>query len=439
MGRLPFGITIDMSARPLPKSLYAETARPPVDTPPLQGAKRVSVAVVGGGFTGLSAALHLAQGGAEVAVLEAHEPGWGASGRNGGQVNPGLKHDPATILRDFGPDRGGRMVRLSGAAPQGVFDLVREHQIQCEAHQGGTIRAAYHAAGLAEIRAGAEQNIAQGAPVEILDAEAMHRATGSTRYVGGAVDRRGGNVNPLGYARGLADAAQRAGAAIHGGSPVTQVAREAGGWAIATPEGRLQAEHLVLCTNGYTDNLWPGLRRSVVPVFSAVAATEPLPEDLARAIMPTRSVLYEIASVTVYYRLDAWNRLLMGGRSVLRDTSDPAEYTYRRLIRYSEQLWPALAGVNWGHFWNGQLAITPDHYPHLHEPAPGVIAALGYNGRGVAMATAMGRQIARRILTPDVPLDMPVTDLKPIAFHGLWRSAVAARVAYGRIRDMLGV
>jgi len=428
-----------MTARPLPKSLYADTARPAAPAPLLQGDRTVSVAIVGGGFTGLSTALHLAQAGTDVAVLEAHEPGWGASGRNGGQVNPGLKHDPDAILRDFGPEMGRRMIRLSGGAPQAVFDLVREHQIQCEAHQGGTIRAAYHQAGFAEISAGASQQIRQGAPVELLDAEAMRGMTGSGRYVGGLIDRRGGNVNPLGYARGLADAAQRAGAAIHGGSPVTRVVREDGRWAVSTPTGTLRAEQLVLCTNGYTDNLWPGLRRSVVPVFSAIAATEPLPEALARSIMPTRSVLYEIASITVYYRLDAWNRLLMGGRSALHDTSDPQEYSYRRLIRYSETLWPQLKGVRWEHFWNGQLAITPDHYPHLHEPAPGVIAALGYNGRGVAMATAMGRQIARRILSPGAELDMPVTDLKPIPFHALWRSAVAARVTYGRIRDMLGV
>jgi glycine/D-amino acid oxidase-like deaminating enzyme len=428
-----------MTARPLPKSLYAETARPAVPAPPLEGDRKVSVAVVGGGFTGLSTALHLAQAGTDVALLESHEPGWGASGRNGGQVNPGLKHDPDAVLRDFGPEMGGRMIRLSGGAPQAVFDLVREHQIQCEAHQGGTIRAAYHDAGFAEIGAGAGQQIRHGAPVELLDAAGMQRVTGTSRYVGGLIDRRGGNVNPLGYARGLADAAQRAGAAIHGGSPVTRVMREDGRWVVTTPTGTLRAEQLVLCTNGYTDNLWPGLRRSVVPVFSAIAATEPLPEALARAIMPTRSVLYEIASITVYYRLDAWNRLLMGGRSALRDTSDPQEYSYRRLIRYSETLWPELKGVRWNHFWNGQLAITPDHYPHLHEPAPGVIAALGYNGRGVAMATAMGGQIARRILSPGAAVDMPITNLKPIPFHALWRSAVAARVTYGRIRDILGV
>lgn len=281
--------------------------------------------------------------------------------------------------------------------------------------------------------------MAHGSPVELLDAAGIRQLTGTGRYLGGQIDRSGGNVNPLGYARGLADAAQRAGAAIHGGSPVTRLARESGGWTVTTPAGRIRADRVVLCTNGYTDDLWPGLRRSVVPVFSAIAASEPLPEALAREVMPSRSVVYEVADITVYYRLDGWNRLLMGGRSQSRELVDGTEYSYRRLIRYAQRLWPQLTGIGWSHFWNGQLAITPDHYPHLHEPAPGVIAALGYNGRGVAMATAMGGQIARLILQPGQPIDMPVTDLRPIPFHGLWRSAVNARIAYGRIRDMLGL
>ena len=123
--------------KPLPRSLYAETARPPIETPPLDGDRRVGIAVIGGGFTGLSAALHLAAQGADVAVLEAQEPGWGASGRNGGQVNPGLKHDPDQVEADFGPDLGGRMVALSGDAPNFVFELIRRHQIVCAALQSG--------------------------------------------------------------------------------------------------------------------------------------------------------------------------------------------------------------------------------------------------------------------------------------------------------------
>ena len=132
-----------VTRRPLPRSLYAETARPAIDTPPLDGDRRVDVCVIGGGFTGLSAALHLAEQGVEVAVLEAHEPGWGASGGNGGQVNPGLKHDPDQVEADFGADLGGRMVALSGDAPNAGVRLIERHQIDCDALQSGTLRAAF--------------------------------------------------------------------------------------------------------------------------------------------------------------------------------------------------------------------------------------------------------------------------------------------------------
>ena len=408
--------------RPLPPSLYADTARPAVHAPPLPGGRTASIAVVGAGFTGLSTALHLAGRGVDTVVLDAGQPGWGASGRNGGQVNPGLKHEPSQILRDFGPELGARMVALSGAAPQTVFDLIERHQIEAEAHRGGTIRAAMRPPALRNIHAAAAEQQARGCPAEPLDAAAMERLTGTRRYIGGAIDRRGGSVNPLGYARGLAQAAINAGAAVHGATPVTRIRQQAGGWRLDTPNGTVQAERVVLATNGYTDGLWPGLRRTLVPAFSAIAATAPLPPDVAERIMPGRPVLYEIASLTVYYRLDRWGRLLMGGRSVSRDTSDPAHY--RRLVAYAHRLFPAIAGVEWTHFWNGQLAITPDHYPHLHEPAPGVIAALGYNGRGVAMATADGGRGSRAACwaLPTAPWRCPSPACAPSRSHALWRS-----------------
>ena len=408
---------------------------PAVDTPPLDGDLRVSVAVIGGGFTGLSAALHLAERGVEAAVLEAHEPGWGASGRNGGQVNPGLKHDPDRVEADFGADLGGRMVALSGDAPNVVFRLIERHQIECDALQSGTLRAALHARDAAGIRTTAEQCIRRGMPVDLLESDAARQATGTDRYVSAMRDRRGGQVNPLGYARGLAQAAMQAGAAVHGGTPVLAVHRNGRAWQVRTPTGTVQADKLILATNGYTDDLWPRLRRSVVPVFSAIVASEPLPDALAGAIMSTRSVLYEVGRVTVYYRMGRDNRLLMGGRSHQRDISEPRELQY--LIDYAERLWPALRGVRWTHAWSGQLAITPDHYPHVHEPDESVLVCLGYNGRGVAMSTAMGPQLARRIVGGEI--DMPITTLKEIPFHALWRSAVTARVMYGRIRDWLGI
>jgi len=173
-------------------------------------------------------------------------------------------------------------------------------------------------------------------------------------------------------------------------------------------------------------------------VFSMIAATEPLPDSVAASVMPSRAVLFEVASMTVYYRLDQWGRMLMGGRSPSRAALDRAEYQY--LIDTTLRLWPALKDVAWTHFWNGQLAMTTDHYPHFHEPAPGVLAALAYNGRGVAMATAMGGQIAARVLgTRREDLWMPITDMREIPFHGLWRKAVGLRIVYGRIRDSLGL
>ena len=205
-----------MTRKPLPRSLYAETARPAVATPPLDGDRRVDVCVIGGGFTGLSTALHLAQQGVDVAVLEAHEPGWGASGRNGGQVNPGLKHDPDQVEADFGADLGRRMVALSGDAPNVVFRLIERHQIECDALQSGTLRAAFGVRDAAGIRASAEQWMRRDAPVELLESDAAREVTDTDRYVCAMLDRRGGQVNPLGYARGLAQAAMQAGAAVHG-------------------------------------------------------------------------------------------------------------------------------------------------------------------------------------------------------------------------------
>src|SRR6267378_971663 len=377
-------------------SLYADTAVPPVAAPPLDSDKTVSVAIIGGGFAGLSSALHLSEQGTDAIVLEAQEPGWGASGNNGGQLNPGLKLDPDTIEATFGTDLGRRMIAFAYDTPVFTLDLIRRHRIACEARQNGTLRAAYHEANAAAVENTAEQCIRRGMPVTVLDRDALREATGTDRYVRAMLDRRGGDLQPLSYARGLAGAAIAAGAAIHSRSPASSLRREGGRWRIDTPCAVVRADKILIATNGFTDDLWPGLRRTIVPVFSSIAATEPLPDDVARAIMPTRSVLYESGHITVYYRIDSSNRLLMGGRGPMQWISEPSAVAY--LMRYAERLWPALRGMSWTHGWNSRLAMTADHYPHVHEPAPGALVYLGCNGRGVALATSMGQQLAKRLI-----------------------------------------
>ncbi len=422
----------------LPPSLYADTAVPPVPAPPLEADSNVSVAIVGGGFAGLSTALHLAEQGTDTIVLEAQEPGWGASGNNGGQLNPGLKLDPDTIEATFGTDLGRRMIAFAYNTPVFALDLIRRHQIACEARQNGTLRAAYHEGNAAAVEKTAEQCIRRGMPVTVLDRNALREATGTDRYVRAMLDRRGGDLQPLSYARGLARAAIAAGAAIHGQTPATSLQREGGRWRIETPRAVVRAEKILIATNGFTDDLWPDLRRTIVPVFSSIAATEPLPDDVARQIMPTRSALYESGRITVYYRIDASNRLLIGGRGPMRWIRDPSAVNY--LMRYAVRLWPALRGISWTHGWNSRLAMTADHYPHVHEPGPGALVYLGCNGRGVALATAMGHQLARRLIEGEVArIDLPITALKPIRFHALWPGAVKSVVLYGQIRDRLGL
>ena len=422
----------------LPPSLYADTAVAPAPAPALDVDRTASVAIIGGGFAGLSTALHLAERGTDAIVLEAREPGWGASGNNGGQLNPGLKLDPDTIEATFGADLGHRMIAFAWNTPTFTLDLIRRLGIACEARQNGTLRAAYQETNAAGIEATAEQCLRRGMPVSVLDRNAVREATGADRYINAMLDRRGGDLQPLSYARGLARAAIAAGVAVHGETPATSLRREGGRWRIETPRAVVRADKILIATNGFTDDLWPGLRQTIVPVFSSIAATEPLPDDVARKIMPTRSVLYESGHITVYYRVDSSNRLLMGGRGPMQWIRDPSAVAY--LMRYANRLWPALRGVRWTHGWNSRLAMTADHYPHVHEPAPGALAYLGCNGRGVALATAMGAQLARRLIEGEAgEIDMPVTTLKPIRFHALWPVAVKSVVLYGRIRDRAGL
>ena len=193
----------------------------------------------------------------------------------------------------------------------------------------------------------------------------------------------------------------------------------------------------MIATDGYSDELWPGLRRSVVPVYSSIVASAPLPDAVRDRVLPQGEVVYESGQVTTYYRVDAAGRLLIGGRGVQRAVRSADDH--RHLSDYAIRLWPALRGIDWTHVWNGQFALTPDFYPRYHAPAPGVHIALGYSGRGVALATRFGAALAKQV-SGDDPHALPLTPtpIPHLPMHRFWRLGVLAGVSWGRLRDRLG-
>jgi glycine/D-amino acid oxidase-like deaminating enzyme len=398
----------------------------------LQGALRADIAIVGAGFTGLSAALHLAEAGRDALVIDAHSPGWGASGRNGGQVIAGVKYDPDVLEQTH----GNSLVATVGSGPDLVFDLIERHAIDCNPVRNGWLQLAVSEATLRVAAARAAQWQARGAPVRVLDAQEAARLSGSGAYLGGWLDRRGGTVQPLAYARGLASAAQRLGARIFANSPAISLAREGDFWHLQTPQGSVQAASVVLATNAYADRLHDPLRRSVVAVPSYQIATDPLPEALRAQILPERMPVSDMRRLLRYFRTDADGRLVMGARGVYGDA--PPAQAMRRQLQAVREIFPQAAGLAFPYRWGGMVAVTPDHMPHLHALAPGLLAGLGYNGRGVAMATVMGRVLAdwARGSAPET-LGFPVTKVTPLRLHAFSRLGVRAVVKYYAARDAL--
>lgn len=422
----------------LPPSLWAATAAPAPATAPLAGDHRADVVIIGAGYTGLSAALHLAEAGIDTVVLEARELGWGASGRNGGQIIPGTKYTSEELISRFGPEKGPPLAAFAERTADLVFDIVARHGIDCDAARTGWIRAAHSQAALDMLGPQAEALTARGEPVALLDRKEAARLLGTDSYVGGLLDRRGGRLQPLSYARGLARAAQRLGARLHTRSPARGLRPNGAAWEIATPGGSLHARRVLLATNAYTDDLWPGLRRSVIPVYSVQVATEPLPPHIRQSILPQGHVVSDMRRLLLYFRLDAAGRLIFGGRGSLRESSMDGSFAFAE--RQMRRLFPAAAGLPRQYAWAGQVALTLDVLPHVWDLAPGLTAALGYNGRGVGMASALGKAVARYIAEDNTDaLPFPREKLRTIPFHRLRTPMLAAATQYYRLRDFLNL
>ena len=415
------------------QSLWEATATPALSLPELTGAAAAQVVVIGAGYTGLSTALHLCESGIDVVVLEAAELCQGASGLNGGQVIPGVKHDPDTLEQMFGAQLGAQLIETVAAGPELVFGLIAKYQIDCEAHRSGWIQAATSQSALATIDVRVRQWRRRGAPVQLLDRQQVSRLIGSERYVGGWLDGRGGTVHPRSFQLGLARVVRRLGGRIFTRSPAVKLEQGGGEWCVHTPRGQVMAASAVLASNAYSDGLVDAVRRSVVAVPSLQVATEPLPQDLAHTIMPQRQAVSDTWHLLRYFRLSADGRLVMGSRGSFG--SSPVVTAASHHYRAVREIFPQLHGVRYEYHWGGLVAVTRDHLPHLHEIAPGLLAGLGYNGRGVAMATVMGSLLARRIQgVPLAQLGFPATPLRAIPLHGFSQIGVRLGIQYLQLR-----
>ena len=420
---------------PLEPALWSATAVEAPQTPPLSESTKADICVIGGGYAGLSTALHLAEKGVDVVLIEAKEVGFGGSGRNGGQVIPGLKYDPDEIEAMFPGDAGRRLVDFAGRTADFVFDLIAKHKMNVPLRRAGWIQGAHRQASLKMVASRAAQWGKRGADVALLDKPTTDRMLGTEAYFGAWIDRRGGAVQPLSYARELARAAQKAGVRIHGGTRATSLARHDFKWHVATDRGTsVTADKVALCTNAYTDGLVPRLARTVVAVNSYQAATEPLSDNLRKSILPEGQVSSDARKLLLYFRLDHEGRFIMGGRGPFREPDGASDWSH--LERVAQRLFPQLAGTPFAYRWCGRVAITRDFLPHLHEPSPGLLVDIGCQGRGVGLQSAMGKAMADYLHGEDASLlPLPLSGVAPIPFHTLRKAYVAASVAWYKLSD----
>lgn len=405
--------------------------------PPLADAIDADLLIVGAGFTGLSCALHAAAAGLRVVVVEAERIAAGASGRNAGFVVPNFaKVDPDAVLVRLGSDRGRRLVDFAAGSADLVFALIRDHAIACDALQSGWIQPAPTAAAMPAIRARAAQWAARGRPAEVLEADQVAQMTGARGYAGGWIDRSGGVLNPVAYARGLAAAAERAGATIFEDTAVTGLMSAQGGWIARTERGSVRARRVVLATNAHVGALQPAVARSFFPLTVFQIATAPLPAAVRARLLPGGQCVSDTRRNLFTFRFDAENRLISGGMHILGPGADRRvpQAIHRRVSRLLDL--PDLPPVQFA--WSGLAAVMPDFLPHLIEPAPGLIAGIACNGRGIAMTTMMGRVLADWAGgVPSAELPVPAGPPAPIPWHGLMRYAPNAHLPLAMLRDAL--
>jgi glycine/D-amino acid oxidase-like deaminating enzyme len=399
---------------------------------------RVDVVIVGAGYTGLAAARQLARAGASVAVIEREQVGWGASSRNGGQVLTGMKLEAAALVEKFGETRARELFDVASDSIARIEQLIAEEAIDCEYERVGHLCAAFKPAHFKAFQD--EQELLRRVfdhPVRLVPRAEQRAEIGSDAYHGVLVDERSGALNPARYVRGLADAAARAGATIVTGVGVTAMQRQPAGWGVQTTAGDVEARDVLVATNGYTNGASPALQRRFIPIGSYIIATEPLDERVAASLLPRRRMAFDSKHFLYYFRVTAGRRLLFGGRA---EFGRPGPDTTRRAAAILREgmttVFPELRRARVDYAWGGNVAFTRDQMPRAGRLDETYYAG-GYCGHGIAMATYLGEQIARRIAGE--PIDHPLFDDRfpaiPLYSGNPWFLPLVG--AYYQVKDWL--
>jgi glycine/D-amino acid oxidase-like deaminating enzyme len=421
-----------------PNSLWAAVTSTGPELPELVGTNEADVIVVGGGFTGLSTALHLREAGVDVAIVEAMEPGWGASGRNNGQVIPTLSRpDPEDIIRKHGA-AGERFVNLLRDCASTLFEVARRYQIQAEQEQAGWVQPV-HSPGRIKI---AERRVRQwskfGAAVELLSRDQTRKMLGSEAWFGGFWNKTGGHINPLALARGLARVVLEQGGRIYARSPAISFERRNDRWIVRTEKGEISGRALVLATNAYTGefskSLMPDIAHEVMPVLSWQMATQPLSDEARKTVIPGRQAMSDTHGELYFARYDARNRLVTGG-AVIGPGNKP-ERLRARVAERLQRLWPQIGRIEFDYVWNGYVGMTTDFFPRIHRLGPDAYGWTGCNGRAVALAIALGDELSKAVRgVAEKDLALPFSDPVPIVAHGLLRHIAPLMLLVYRRRD----
>jgi glycine/D-amino acid oxidase-like deaminating enzyme len=384
----------------------------------LEGKRATDVAVIGAGYTGLSTALHLAEAGISVTVLEARQIGHGGSGRNVGLVNAGLWMFPDDVVKIMGPDDGERLLTFLGKSPDLVFGLIEKHNIRCEAVRSGTLHCAHSPAGFRALQLREQQWGRRGAPVTLLDKEQAAPKIGSHSFYGALMDLRAGTLQPLAYAHGLAHAAVKAGAGMYHSSPVQTLTRRQGRWHLKTPAGVLNARAVIVATGGYTDHFDPALKQTFIPFNYFQFSTPPLPDAVRRTILPDGHGAWDTNLVLSSYRMDSQGRLVVGsvGQVDRFALGLHRQWTRRTLAKVFPQIGP----VEFEHAWHGRIAMTTNCIPRFFKLGPDLAMVTHYNGRGIGPGTVFGKLLAEYVRTgAESIIPLPVSKTRPIFLRNL--------------------